>query len=574
MKSLFYLYFISSLLFVSCDETASLEEEVITPPEEVIPTPVPDDKNTKSDFDFNTLVANDTLYIAYSHDLGGASIQIPSDVVINYNEGEIINGTLVFKEGEIDGNLLNHKLKIQGTPSLTSTTFKFEKSKWEITEGEVSDAIALINKNTLEKLFSDVKSYGAEIFQIDELDTYFLVTSERNLVAPSETSIHIPSDFTLEMTDNTHLRVQPNRYSKYQLLNIRDVSNVTIKGGNLYGDRDLHDYTPITINGRTSTTHEWGHLISIEAGVNVKITNVHISDAAGDGIDIHSIGFTYSPNYIATNNITVSGCVFDSNRRNNLSITDGYNMLIENNTFLNAGIDTPYSKGTAPKMALDVEALRKTNADGSVDYYQKAYDIIIRDNIEKGSVLGSFYVAIGEDVTIENNTVENSIGFGYGTRIKIKGNKITSVDSTSSSHGIAGGRSKENKTIFGNEISGNTIKGFKTGMRIHNSDVKVFGNEIEECITSIFMRDLKYAEIYDNKIATKRSGNCYGIYAFSGNVNDVLIRDNEIEVAYKPMAFTSINNDSGQQNNIVTVKNNDLKGGKVHVSNSNGIVVE
>jgi hypothetical protein len=175
MKNLFYLYFISALLFASCDEAIGIEEEVITPPEEVIPTPVPDDKNTPSDFDFTTLKANDTLYIAHYHDLGGESIQVPSGVVINYNEGDIVNGTFVFKEAKIDGKLLNYRLKIQGTPSLINSTFKFEKSRWEITEGKVSDAVALINKETLQKVIYDVKSYGGEVFQIDELDAYFLI---------------------------------------------------------------------------------------------------------------------------------------------------------------------------------------------------------------------------------------------------------------------------------------------------------------------------------------------------------------------------------------------------------------
>lgn len=574
MKNLFYLFCISAFLFTSCDESISIEEEIISPPEEVIPTPTPDENNTASDFDFTTLQAGDTLNIAYSHDLGGATIQIPTDVVINYNEGEIVNGTFVFTQGKIAGELLNQNLSIEGTPSLNSKKFKFEKSKWEITEGEVSDDTASINKETIQKVIDNVTAYGAEVFQIDELDAYFLVSSEKNLRWSKDEAISLPSNFTLEMTDNTHLRVQPNKYFRYALLELRSVTNVNLIGGNLYGDRDLHTYDPIITAGITYTTHEWGHLIQIVTGVNVKIKNMKLADATGDGIEVSSLTFTFKSDYVASSNILVSDCTFDSNRRNNLSITDGYDMLIENNVFLNAGTDTPYSKGTFPKLALDIEATRTIDSNGELLYYERAYDIIIRNNTEKGSGTGSFYVAIGEDITIENNIAENFIGFGSATGVKVRGNRITSLNNESSTTGIAGGRSGENAFIYGNEISNNIVNGFNTGIRVHNSDVKVFDNEINNCINGISMRNLKNAEIYNNRIITDRTEYCYGIYGFSGSIDDVLIRDNDIKVDYKPIAFTAVNNTNGQQINIVTVKNNDLNGGKVHISNSNGIVVE
>jgi parallel beta-helix repeat protein len=570
MKNLFYLYFVSALLFVSCDEAVGIEEEVITPPEEVIPTPVPDDKNTPSDFDFTTMQPNDTLNIVYSHDLGGKSIVVPADVVINYNQGKLINGTLVFTQGKIAGELLNHKLKIHGKPSLTSTIFKFEKSEWEITEGEVSDAIALINKNTLENVIAEVKSYGVEVFQIDDLDAYFLISSDQNLINGRKEAISIPSDFSLEMTDNTHLRVQANRYLRYNLLNIMDVSNVKISGGNLYGDRDNHDYTPITVSGITYTAFEWGHLISIEAGVNIKITNVHLSDAVGDGLDIHSLGFAFESDYIPTNNITVSDCVFDGNRRNNLSITDGYNMLIENNTFINAGCDTQYSKGTAPGCGIDVEGYRKRDANGDLVLYQIAKDVIIRNNTEKGSKASAILVAIGQDITIENNTVEKNLGFSLANGVKIRNNTVTGKDIAAS---ITGGSAKKSPTTYGNEISGNTLSSSRQGITVYNKGVKVYDNKISDCVTGISINNITDAEIYNNTIISRKA-NSYGILSHVASVNNVDIKNNDIDVSYKSIAFVNVNIEAGQLSNTVTVSGNELTGGKVSISNSNGIVVE
>jgi hypothetical protein len=570
MKNLIYLYFISALVFASCDDAISIEEEIITPPEEVIPDPIPDEKNTPKDYDFQSTQANDTLNIAYSHDLGGQTINLASNVLINYNGGELINGTLVFQEGKIDGKLLNQKLKIHGNKPLKSSTFVFDKSKWNIVEGEVSNEVALTNAETLEKLFADVKSYGADVFQIDDLDAYFQITNEKNLINGRDAAISVPSDFSLEMTNNTHLRVQANRYAKYQLLSILGVSNVSISGGNLYGDRDTHDYTPITtVTGHTYTAHEWGHLISIETGINIKIDNVHLSHAAGDGIDIHSLKFAFDPNYVGSNNITITNCVFNSNRRNNLSITDGYNMLVENNTFLNAGVDTQNSKGIAPGFSIDVEAQRSRDANGDLKYYQLAKDITIRNNTESGSKVGAFTVAIGMDVLIENNTVEGSIGFTFASGVKIKGNRITSARTAA----ITAGKPVETNTVFNNEISGNIISDASLGIILYNQSVKVFDNEITNCKTGITMKNLKNAEIYNNTIQGNVA-NAYGIYTHISTADDVTIRNNNINIPYKPIAFVNVNLESGQENNTVTVLDNNLNGGKVSISNSNGIIVE
>ncbi len=571
MKNLFYLFFISALLFASCDEAVSIVEEVVPPTEEVIPTPVPDDKNTPSDFDFTTLQANDTLYIAYSHDLGGKSIEVPSNVVINSNDGEIINGTLVFKEGRIDSKLLNHKLKIHGKPTLTSTTFKFEKSKWEITEGEVSDAVALINKNTLENVIAEAKSCGAEIFEMDEVDAYFLVSKDKNFIPSKDAAITIPSDITIQMSEKTHLRVQANKYKAYALFGVREVSNVTIKGGNLYGDRDNHDYTPIVNpDGSVQSTHEWGYLIEIMGGINVVVDGVNMSDATADGIFVGSIGFTFNNDYYPSNNITIRNCIFDSNRRNNLSITDGFNMLIENNTFLNAGVDTQYSKGTDPKCAIDIEAYRQRNESGDLVLYQVAKDITIRNNTSTGSVVSSFLVAIGQDIIIENNTVEKNLGFSLANGVKIRNNTVTGKDLAAA---ISGGVAKESLTTYGNEISGNIVSSSRQGIIVYNKGVKVYDNKITDCVTGISIKNMTDAEIYNNTI-TSRKTNCYGIFSHVASVNNVTIRDNDIDVSYKSIAFVNVNIEAGQLNNTVTVSGNELTGGKVSILNSNGIVVE
>ncbi|MBI9065475.1 MAG: hypothetical protein JEZ14_26050, partial [Marinilabiliaceae bacterium] len=527
--------------------------------------------NTPCDFDFTTINENDTLNIACTHDLKGENIFLPSNVVMNYNGGEIINGNLFFEEGgKIDGRLLNHQLEVGGKAKLKSTTFDFEKDKWDMVEGETSDDIALKNKENFQKAINDAKYLGAEVFKMDDLNACFLVTSERNLILAFETSIRIPSDFTLQMTTNTHLRVQPNPHIRYNLLDIREVSNVKVLGGNLIGDRDQHDYTPQIINGIEKKTHEWGHLIDIASGENITIKNVNLSYASGDGINIHSTKHAFDAEYIGSNNITIFDCILDSNRRNNISITDGYNIIVENNRFLNAGIDTKNSKGTSPKAGLDVEAVRKRDADGNLVEYQIAKDIIIRNNEEKGGAGSAFIVAIGQDVTIENNSAENTVSFHLGNGIKIKDNTINTSDDDAA---IVGGNHKASETVFNNEISGNTILGGSLGIVLYNRDTKVFNNKIKNCVTGIKISNLRDCDIYDNNITSSKE-NCYGIYTHVANADNVDIRNNYINIPYKPIAFVNVNIDSGHESNTVTVSNNELHGGKVSISNSNGIILK
>ena len=571
MKNLFYLYFISALLIVSCDEAIGIEEKVMTQPEEVIPTPVPDDKNTPSNYDFTTLQANDTLNITYNHDLGGKSIEIPADVVINYNQGKITNGTFVFTQGEIASELFNKDLKIEGKPTLQDNTYKFVAENWDITEGEVTDAVALVNKKVLENAIAEAKSCEAEIFEMDEIDAYFLVSKANNFLPSKDAGITIPSDITIQMSDKTHLRVQANKFKEYSLFGLRDVSNIAIRGGNLYGDRDHHDYSPfVSANGTVQKTHEWGYLIDIVTGVNIKVENVNLSDATGDGLMVHSINFAYKSDYRPSNNITISGCTFDSNRRNNLSITNGHNILVENNLFLNAGVDTQYSKGTAPRCGIDIEADRSRDSNGELILYEIAKDIIIRNNTERGSVVSSFLVAIGQDVTIENNTVEKSLGFSLASGVKIRNNTVTGTDINA---GIIGGVSRYSVTTVNNEISGNIISSAQQGIIVYNKGVKIFDNKIDNCTTGISVKSLTDSEIYNNTI-TSRKANCYGIFSHVASVDNVMVRDNDIDVSYKSIAFVNVNIESGQLSNTVSVSGNELTGGKVNISNSNGIVVK
>ena len=107
------------------------------------------------------------------------------------------------------------------------------------------------------------------------------------------------------------------------------------------------------------------------------VTNTHIVDGVtikngtGDGLKIESTGYTFQSYYKPSHDITVTHCVFDSNRRNNLALTDGHSITIENNQFFRAGIDTPKSKGTNPRYAIDVEPYIRPDSSGKLIDYER-----------------------------------------------------------------------------------------------------------------------------------------------------------------------------------------------------------
>ncbi|MCT4586491.1 MAG: right-handed parallel beta-helix repeat-containing protein [Carboxylicivirga sp.] len=568
MKSVMHLFLAIVLVFSACtSETVNPDTEKPVDPE----VPVDNGPSTPCDFNFQSTKANDTLRIECSHNLNGQTIMLPENVVINYKGGEIINGELNFKEsGIIDGRLLNHKFDVSGKVQLSTSSFDFEKNKWAITEGEVSDNIALENRNMLQKAIDITKKLGAKTFNVDKIDAYFLITPERHGLDMNVSSIKMPSDFNFSMSENTHLRVQGNNHYQYIFFNVRESNNVKIMGGHLYGDRDYHDYTPVNINGRSYPTHEWGLLIDIASSENVTIQNVNLSHASGDGVNIHSTRHTFDPLYVPSSNININNCYFDSNRRNNISITDGNNIIVENNIITNAGIDTPYSKGTAPRFGLDVEAHYVLDENNEIKYYQRARDITIRNNEERGCIGGAFIVAIGEDVLIESNTTEGTIAFTEASNVKIHKNTINAGSTKMT--GIIG-EGFGNRRTFGNEISSNIIRSQNQGIYLKTQDVSLFENTIEDCGMGISVNfNLHSSEIYDNNIINTTKGS--GMIFSDGASSDVIVNNNNINVTGRAITFININTESEDQNNTVRVHSNELNGGSLFIDNSFGIKVE
>ncbi|WP_282035630.1 right-handed parallel beta-helix repeat-containing protein [Saccharicrinis aurantiacus] len=537
---------------------------------------------TPCDFDFNTVEINDTLNIKCSHDLKGEDIIIPSSVVINYySGGEITNGTLIFNEqGQIDGRLLNYDLEVEGDAKLLNTTFQFNKDNWQITEGRVTDEVAIFNKKSIQKAIDDSKRLGANTFNIGKLDAYFNVTYDYYRKA----AITLHNNFTLQMNDDTNIRVQPNGKPRYVLFQIREVVNVKILGGNFYGDRDEHDYSSTNkLDGAYTweDTHEGGNLVGITASQDILVEGSVLEYSTGDGLTVGCLG-TYTSigngmTYTQSSDITISNCTFDSNRRNGISPGDGVRVTIDSNKFLNSGVDTENSKGIAPRCAIDVESWWGLDDNKNLIRYHTTQDFVISNNIERGGANISFTVAIGENVTIENNDVQQRMGFNTGRNITIRNNKVASQIF------IGNGAYRtyhENNEVYGNTIQSDTIGGI--GIFFQAFNAKVYNNKIIGKTTAMAIRNCGNSEIYDNHIELPKDRYVtYGIYAYGAVANNLKVYNNKIfNCAYMPISFSGINNIEGGEDKYVLISDNFLDGIQMskkeverHIYNSKGIIV-
>ena len=516
--------------------------------------------NTPCDYTLDGIESNSTLEIACRMDLGGQTITVPSGVTFVFAGGEIINGTLNFSaQGTIDGDLLNKDLTIEGDVKLDDPIFQFYPERWDIVQGDVNLQRAKDNSFGIQDAVDLVHSLEGDTFEIDKLDAFFHGKDVYNY------NIVMPSNFYLKMTDNTHLRTFPSldEYSTF-LIMIQGVENVKVSGGYLHGDRDLY--------GRMDNLPR-SHTMEIKTGVNVVIDNVHMSNATQDGLAIESNRFAYDPDYVGSNNILIKNCVFDSNRRINLTITDGYNITVENCTFIDGGIDTNKSNSSAPSCNLNIEPLRGRDASGNLVEYQKVENVTIRNNIQSVRDIssqpraGGFLLSHGYGpIIVENNEmIDTGISFHTVNGVIIRNNTITGA-------GINAGSAEtfdREDFVYGNEVSGNDVVSNGTALNVSGNGVKVFNNSFEGTIgialgtgSTDRSRGTSNTEIENNYIKASSRG-----ITSQNTMHNVLIDNNEISMqSGANFSFSLTNEWSGSSSANFVVSNNIVSGNKSNSS--------
>lgn len=277
--------------------------------------------------EFERLLENgDTHYtINKVFDLKGKEILIPKNVTLEFGRGKIINGTLVGQNTTIT-NVKSNQLAVEIKGTWVST--KIEDTYFN--RDVLSDDQIL---SSINNLMSDVV---ANTVIINRNYAGKITAERRYLLAPSSNSVII-----LKGT----LSLVPNNLKAYEIIDIRNKSNIAIKGGIIKGDVGKHKY----ILGSTS---EWGMGLSISQGQHILIDDMLITLCTGDGIYIgggNEVHLGEAKN--ASKDITIRGVKCDGNRRQGLSVIHVDGLLVEKCKFINTGaIET-----TPPSSGIDLE---------------------------------------------------------------------------------------------------------------------------------------------------------------------------------------------------------------------------
>lgn len=522
--------------FLSCVKDSELYlEDVVLSDQTELQSLIP------CNFDLNDVTPNETVNINCDYDLGGNTIVLPENVTLLYDGGTITNGSLILKNGLISGELLNISLDIAGSGELLSTTFSFDPNKWGITQGRVQDAVALTNKENMNISIALVKHLGAEIFEIDNIDAYFDVQAN-NYNDSTQESIILPSDFHFKMSDNTHLRVQPNAKPAYALISALKQQNVTTTGGHLWGDRYEHIYA----TGTDGDTHEYGYGIYYRGVINGIVENVELREHTGDGFIIQSSrnrndDGSEKPGEVYSKNIRLANCIIDKNRRNNISLTDVDGMIIENNIITNGGDGGPWSssegynyKGVLPRYNIDLEAINILNDDGTLRLTEIVQNVIIRNNEFTGAFNGDIDLYKCWDVEIYENTFDSYIANVASYNITIYQNTFVNTLPNRSDRKFAmaiNERIRADGSDYNTNyvIYENTITGYETGMNIGGTGQEVYNNTINECLNGILLINGHDNYIHDNIITSDVAGSSgYFSLPGAGHYSRNVLIENEI----------------------------------------------
>ncbi len=570
MKKLVYpIFIISACVIISCSKESvgnnppEIGEEIIPDiPENVITTPC--------DFDLSTVTENSTIVINCVLDLKGETINLPANVNFEFEGGDIIgDGTLVFTGGTIDGRLLSNKLKIDGNVKLIGKTFRLYAVRWDIVEGKTTSEIALKNNAEFERLMFYTKELGATTFEIGRLDAYFEITKVTSTTSnqnfyPSLEAINIPSDFHLKMSENTHLRTFTAEAGVEggAILAVRDVSNVIVSGGTLYGDRDKRVYSSADIG------LEGTHLFLIHSGKNITLDGVNFIDGSKGSMSIYSFGFSFNPDYIPTTGVIIKNCEFKNSRRMAIALTDARDVLIEGNTFIDTGLPSSNSDGGEVGYAINIEPDRFRDGNGILMERQRAFDITIRKNTETGSRGGFITATIGQDITIEDNDIGTRAVYSLVSGTRIINNRFKATGTAIDSWAIFTAGGIESETVFNNEVAGNTIEGYSLGIATGTKDTFVHDNTITNCGLGIQIAKTIDSRFYNNTINVTGSG----IAATNTFNNNIEVKGNTVTSGSFHVYFAQMNDKEEHKNNTLLFENNTfLNENAVVLSNTNGV---
>ncbi len=293
------------------------------------------------------IIINDTI------NLCNRKCILPEGITLSFKGGLIRNGTLVGNKTKLNSSkACFERVRISGT--------------WNVITIRSSLFLDLSYDNALKDVVALSDSTVNNRIVIEEGD--YQVTANKN------GDVCIPIASNTDLIINGTIRLKPNDYRNYYIIQANG-NNITMRGrGSIIGDKHVH----------TGRSGEWGMGINLDNAHNVMIKGLTIKDCWGDCIYVGN----------ESSDVRIENCLLDHGRRQGVSITSANGVTIKNCTITNVC-------GTAPEYAIDVEP----NKDDTVD------NVIIERVLAK-DCMGGFLVYgrapnahVGK-VTLRNCTVE------------------------------------------------------------------------------------------------------------------------------------------------------------------------
>jgi pectate lyase-like protein/parallel beta helix pectate lyase-like protein len=189
-------------------------------------------------------------------------------------------------------------------------------------------------------------------------------------------SLRLGSKMTLRMADNAMLKVIPNREKRYSTLTIRKVSDVTVIGGTLFGDRREHK--------SKQGEHGMGLWIGPEAR-RIAVVGLTSRNMWGDGFYVSGAA-----------DIAFCSVSAINNRRQGLSIIDAKRVLVTDSVFRD-------TRGTRPSAGIDMEPDKPTQRISNIRIERSKFI-----NNEGDGIVVAGHKAIVENVEIRNNLFDGN----------------------------------------------------------------------------------------------------------------------------------------------------------------------
>jgi polygalacturonase len=146
--------------------------------------------------------------------------------------------------------------------------------------------------------------------------------------AVGKNRVALKSDMTLKLSEGAALKAIPNDSERYAVVSISGVSNVTVIGGTLEGEREEH----------VGKSGEWGMGVSIDRGAeHITISGVTAKKMWGDGFYVEG-----------ATDVKFCSITADYNRRQGLSVIEADGLVVTNSVFQN-------TRGTRPSAGIDLE---------------------------------------------------------------------------------------------------------------------------------------------------------------------------------------------------------------------------